>query len=118
MAELDTVQDYITKARTLLQDLIEPYRFDDNQLVGNLNVAILDSRRVRPELLMNYFKTSVPFYSSSNMTAQVDFEPMYRIALVYHISGYAQLQDNENVDDQRGATFMQRWAFMLLQGQT
>lgn len=118
MAELDTVQNYVDKVRTLLQDLIPPYRFDDDQLVGNLNAAILDSRRIRPELLMNYFKSPLPYYDPTNMAALVDFEPMYRMSLVYHMAGYTQLQDNENVDDNRGATFMQRWAFMLLQGQT
>ena len=105
-------------ARILLQDLIEPYRFDDDELVGNLNAAIMDTRRLCPDLLMGYFGKPLPFYQSSSMTDSVAFEQMYRMALVYHIAGYTQLQDNENVDDQRGATFMQRWAFMMLAGQT
>lgn len=118
MAELDTVQDYVTKSRTLLQDLISPYRFSDDELVGNLNAAILDTRRIRPDLFYQYMttpysKTDLPFFVSSNMSEMVDFEPMYRMALVYHMTGYTQLQNNENVDDARGASFLQRWGQIL-----
>ena len=118
MAELDTVQDYVTKSRTLLQDLIAPYRFSDTELVGNLNAAILDTRRIRPDLFYQYMttpysNTPLPFFVSSDMSAMVGFEPMYRMALVYHMVGYTQLQNNENVDDQRGIAFMQRWTQIL-----
>lgn len=122
MAELDTVQDYVTKSRTLLQDLISPYRFSDDELVGNLNAAILDTRRIRPDLFLSQFTTPyspnvLPFYVASDMSAMVNFEPMYRMALVYHMTGYTQLQDQENVDDQRGMAFMQRWT-QIMQGVT
>jgi hypothetical protein len=118
VAELDTVQDYVTKSRTMLQDLISPYRFSDDELVGNLNAAILDTRRIRPDLFYQYMttpysKTDLPFFVSSSMSDMVDFEPMYRMALVYHMVGYTQLQNNENVDDQRGMAFMQRWTQIL-----
>ena len=118
MAELDTVQDYVTKSRTLLQDLIAPYRFSDTELVGNLNAAILDTRRIRPDLFLQYFttpysNTPLPFFVSSDMSAMVGFEPMYRMALVYHMTGYTLLQNQENVDDARGASFLQRWMQIL-----
>ena len=46
---LDTVQDYITDARVLLQDLISPYRYDDPSLLTALNVALLEARRLRAD---------------------------------------------------------------------
>ena len=36
---LDTVEDYITDARTLLLDTIAPYRYDDASLLVALNVT-------------------------------------------------------------------------------
>lgn len=111
---LDTVQDYIDRARVLLLDTVVPYRYADADLVENLNMGILEARKLRPDLLSGYFQTSLPDFSTANMNATVDFDPQYRVALVYYICGQAQLRDDENVQDSRAALFLNKFTGQLL----
>lgn len=114
MAALDTVQDYIDRARVLLLDEVEPFRYPDNDLVEALNMGILDARRVRPDLFKNSFRSTLPDFTTSNMSAAVDIDPMYRTSFVYYICGQAQLRDDENVQDSRAAQFLGKFMSQLL----
>ena len=112
---LDTVQDYIDRARVLLLDTYNgPYRYSDADLVENLNMGILEARRLRPELFQDFFRTSLPDYDSSNMSATVSIDPQYRMAFVYYICGQAQLRDDENVQDSRAVTFLNKFTSQML----
>ena len=111
---LDTVQDYFDRSRVLLQDEVAPYRYHNHDLVENLNMGIMEARRLRPDLLRSYFRTSLPDYSTSTMNATVPIDPMYRVAFVYYICGQAQLRDDENVQDSRAAAFLNKFAAQML----
>lgn len=111
---LDTVQDYVDRARVLLQDQVAPYRYPDDDLVENLNMGILEARRLRPELLKSYFRTTLPDFSSSAMTASVPIDSMYRVAFVYYICGQAQLRDEENTQDTRAAAFLNKFVAQMI----
>lgn len=111
---LDTVQDYVDRARVLLLDAVAPYRYPDADLVENLNMGILEARRLRPELLAGYFSTTLPDYSTSAMSTAVNIDPQYRVAFVYYICGQAQLRDDENVQDSRAAVFLNKFTSQLL----
>jgi hypothetical protein len=111
---LDTVQDYIDRARVLLLDTVAPCRYEDNDLVEALNMGILEARKMRPDLMSGYFQTSLPDFSSANMSATVDIDPQYRTAFVYYICGQAQLRDDENVQDGRAAIFLNKFSGQLL----
>lgn len=111
---LDTVQDYVDRARVLLLDTVSPYRYDTNDLVEALNMGILEARRLRPELFKSYFRSSLPDYSSAAMSTAVNIDPQYRVAFVYYICGQAQLRDDENVQDSRAVTFLNKFTAQLL----
>lgn len=111
---LDTVQDYVDRARVLLLDTVEPYRYATDDLVENLNMGILEARRIRPDLLKSYFRTTLPDYSAASLSATVDIDPQYRVAFVYYICGQAQLRDNEEVQDSRAALFLNKFTSQLL----
>lgn len=111
---LDTVQDYVDRARVLLLDTVVPYRYSDADLVENLNMGILEARKLRPELFRSYFRTSLPDYNTSAMSAAVAIDPQYRVAFVYYICGQAQLRDDENVQDSRAVTFLNKFTGQLL----
>lgn len=111
---LDTVQDYVDRARVLLQDQVAPYRYPDADLVENLNMGILEARRLRPELLRSYFRSTLPDFSSSAMTDSVPIDPMYRVAFVYYICGQAQLRDEENTQDTRAAAFLNKFVAQMI----
>jgi len=111
---LDTVQDYVDRARVLLQDQISPYRYPDADLVEALSEAILEARRLRPDILSSYFRTSLPDFSTSSMSQSVPIDPQYRVAFVYYICGQAQLRDDENTQDSRASAFLNKFVAQLI----
>lgn len=111
---LSTVQDYIDRARVLLQDQIAPYRYPDSDLVENLNMGILETRRLRPDILRTYLSGAPPSYTTASMSATVDIPYQYRVAYVYYICGQAQLRDDENVQDSRASIFLNKFTSQLL----
>ena len=111
---LDTVQDYIDRARVLLLDQVEPYRYPDLDLVEALNMAILEARRLRPELLRPFFRGTLPEFSIADLSAQVPMDPQYRAAFLYYICGHAHLRDDEITQDSRAAAFLNKFTAQML----
>jgi hypothetical protein len=112
MATLDTVADYITDARTILLDVIAPFRYDDPTLLVAFNVALLEARRIRADLFV-YAGSTVPFYSANDAT-QVALEQPFRLAIVFGTVGHALARDQEDVQDARATTFMSLFYSILL----
>jgi hypothetical protein len=111
---LDTLGDYVAECRRLLQDEVDtPYRYPTADLVAALNLALLEVRRVRPDLLMPTFEIAF-FGDPDDTTAPVNFEPMYRTALVYYVVGRIQLRDDEQTQDARAASLMTKFLGQLL----
>lgn len=111
---LDTVADYLSSARTLLQDTLAPYRYPDADLVNALNLGVLEVRRLRPDLVKPYFKTSLPTYSVASTATAVPFDPQYRVSLLYYICGHVQLRDDENLQDARATVFLNKFTAQML----
>lgn len=111
MSALHTVQDYITDARTLLQDVVAPYRYDDPSLLVAFNVTLLEGRRLRPDLFV-YCSDDVPQFSYVD-AEEVNIEQQFRLAFVYGLVGHAITRDQEDVQDERAATFMDTFTQML-----
>lgn len=111
MAALDTVADYLTESRTLLQDVVVPYRYSDASLVAALNEGVQESRRARPDLWLGV--TSLPTYSALTTTTTVTIDQMYRMAFVYYMCGRAQLSDQEDTEDQRALAFLGKFSSTL-----
>lgn len=111
---LDTVQDYLEDARILLLDEVEPYRYSSRSLVRALNNGILEGRNIRPEIFKSYFRTTLPSYSETNLTASVDIPPQCRMAFLYYMCGMAQLRDDESTQDSRAALFLSKFRSQLL----
>lgn len=102
---LETVQKYVTTARVLLQDEVEPYRYEDAELLVALNTAIMEARRIRPDLFLETFDDLPGDFSAVNTTA-VAIDEQYRSAFLYYIVGHAQARDEEDIQDQRAANFL------------
>lgn len=100
---LNTVSDYVTQARVLLKDTVaSPYRYSDDELVTSLNAAIPEAKLKRPDL---FITNTIQTFTANDSTV-VTFDPMYRMALVFYMVGFAQLRDDEEVTDQRAAAFI------------
>ncbi len=114
MPALDTVADYIADARVLLQDTVEPYRYSSVELVENLNLGLLEMRRLRPDLMAATFRASIPKYSIATPNTAVVCDVQYRMALLYYVCGQAQLRDAEDVQDARSLAFLNRFTAQML----
>lgn len=112
MATLSTVSQYIDQARILLQDSISPYRYPDADLLLCLNDAMLETRRLRPDLFLSA-EFTLPSFSANDSTA-VGIDEQYRMAILYYIVGMAQLRDDEATDDARAAGFIAKYKVSML----
>ncbi len=109
---VETVTDMVRIARTLTQDTrVGHYRYSDNEFLDALNAAMLEVRRVRPDLLLGYKKA--PSYSSvGNDIVAVDEQ--YRMSLVYYMIGHVHLRDEEDTQDARATVFMNKFVSQML----
>lgn len=107
----DTVNDYITDVRVLLQDQVVPFRYQDAELVVALNAALLETRRLRADLFIGFLE-EIPQYSANDDTV-VPIEQPFRLAIVYGICGHALARDQEDIQDTRAAMFMSTFRTML-----
>lgn len=108
---LETVADLVDTARVLLQDRVEPFRYETGQLVVALNIALQDARRIRPDIFVPKFE--IPVYSSADMNAVIQFPDFYKSALLYFVVGFAQLRDQEDTSDQRAGVLIAKFATEL-----
>lgn len=113
---LATVQDFITRARVLLQDATSPYRYSDAEIVEALNLAVSEAARIRPELFLASLRTgqSLPSYSTGALSATVAVDQRYRTPFLYYIVGHVQLRDDEATQDSRAAALLNKFVSQLL----
>jgi hypothetical protein len=103
----NSVVDYITDARTLLQDKIAPYRYDDPSLLTALNAAMLEARRIKPELFVYELDVDGQVQSFTEVDeTYVRIEPQFRLALVHGLCGHALERDQEDYQDTRTTAFL------------
>lgn len=107
---LETITDYITDGRTLLQDTLPPYRYADAELVTAMNVTLLEGRRIRPDLFIyRYGKPNergrVQSFQANDGTL-LDMEEQFRLAFLHGMVAHALERDQEDIQDERAATFM------------
>lgn len=112
---LATVEEYVTTARVLLQDEVEPYRYEDAELLVSLNMAVMEARRIRPDMFLTTF-ADLPGDFVAVDTTEVDIDEQYRSAFLYYIVGHAQARDEEDVQDQRASTFLTLFRSQLRDG--
>lgn len=110
---LETVQDYITDVRTLLQDTILPPRYDDPSLIVAFNVALREGRRLRPDLFVYHHGSHMQSYGPNVDTTEVHMEDQFRLAFVFGTAAHALARDQEDIQDQRASSFMGIFEAML-----
>lgn len=109
MAALEVVSDYVDDARTLLQDLVAPYRYSDAQICVALSTTMLEVRRLRPDLFLSDGTTTllsdIPSYTVSDSTA-VPIEPAFRTGVLYGTVSHVMMRDQEDIPDKAAKDYM------------
>jgi hypothetical protein len=105
---LKTVAQYVAQVRTLLEDNFDlPYRYSTADIVNNLNVALQEGYRLRPDLFLSIVSFTVPGYDpATDLAVVVPLDFGYRQAVCNYIVGVCQLRDQEDTADQRAAGLM------------
>jgi len=104
--DLYSVKSYMRDVRTILLDKIYPYRYDDISLLVAFNMALLEGRRLRPDLFVYRGSNHVPTYDTTDMDVPVPIEQQFRLAFVYGTCAHALARDQEDVQDERSNLFM------------
>lgn len=107
---LNTVLDYISEARVILQDTLVPYRYADLELLSGLNIALSQAFKLRRDLFLAY---DAPLYYGAVAASEVDIDPTYRRPVLFFICGHAQLRDEEETTDARATAFFATFAIEL-----
>lgn len=110
---LMTVDSMIKGVRTLLLDKIRPYRYSDISLIAGLNLALLEGRRLRPDLFIDRYGIEVPQYEEIS-GAVIPVEAQFRLAFEYGVAGHAMMRDQEDLQDQRSSIFTAIFENMLV----
>jgi|SRR5215204_1720157 len=112
---LDTVTDYVAQARSLLQDKTHPVRYSDGDLIDALNLALLEARRLRPDLFLG---TSPGTLTTPSIGTTPDpmgaIDEQYRVPLLYYIVGHALRRDDEDGSEARASQFMMGFVGKML----
>ena len=110
-----TYSQVIERARRILQDEdAANYRYTDQSLLDAVNDALLEVRRVRPDLFISVAFTPVDVPLGQEMSALIPIEDMYFQSLVYLTTGYQMLRDDEFSLDSRAVNLLNKGTAQLL----
>jgi len=110
-----TVGDAISEARTILHDTdSQLYRYSDDDLVAYLNNALLEARRIRPDLFRAYINQSIPSFTTADFASAFPVDEMFFPQFVFYVAGSAELRDDEFTVDARAATLLNQFVAKLL----
>jgi hypothetical protein len=117
MPALETVGQYIEESRRLLQDEIVPYRYPQDDIIDALNIALMETRRLRADLFLPAF--AMPWFdpaltAAPDLSKPVPIDPMYRQSIVYYVVGRMQLRDDESTTDARAASLLTKFVAQML----
>lgn len=107
---MSTFQTIIDDARVLLQDA-EKTRYSDSLLLKYANEAIAYSKRIRPDLFLGTYKTTLGTYA---LTDSTPLPPEYEFCLKDYVVGRANAIDDEYSLDGRAGAFNQNFKTVLM----
>jgi hypothetical protein len=85
---LDTVTDFCSEARILLQDTTNPVRYSDDELVSALQMGLMETRKLRPDLFLGTSPgelTVIDPTAVGNQLSRLDVQ--YRVPILYYMVG-------------------------------
>lgn len=127
-----TVTAYVYVARKALQDLVPPYRYDDDTLILVMNIGIAEMHRIRTDIFLDLkYQRPLrkgdtddglpPTYSAADISVDtsgnydqskgtmVPIPSKYASALDWYMAGAAQFYDVTDTQDARAQGFMQKF---------
>lgn len=111
-ATIETVEDMVDYVRALMQDTVEIYRYENEEILREINNGLLEMRRLRPDLFLTN-RAAVPQYDTIDST-EINIDQMYLVALAYYTAGKVQLRDDEDTQDSRAQGFINKFTAQMM----
>lgn len=105
-----TVADVKARVKSVLKDKVDPIRYADTDIVDAINDALLEVRRIRPDLYLKK-KFKVPVLSIDS--DQLPVEDLAFNSVVYFVVGTMMLRDDEFAVDGRAMALIDRGTALL-----
>jgi hypothetical protein len=107
---MSTLQTVVDDARVLLNDSAK-LRYSDALLLKYANEAIAYAKRIRPDLFLGTFKTTLSAYG---LTDSTPLPPEYEFALKDYVVARSNTIDDEYSIDGRAGAFNQNFKTVLM----
>lgn len=113
------VSDLLNRVRQVLQDQDQNnYRYPTSDLIGYLNDAVTEAKRIRPDLFIGTYNKTRAFVSDVPTTdySTVVFplpDSCFTPAVGY-VVGFTEIRDDEFSDDGRAMTFLASFTQKLM----
>ncbi|MDX1297291.1 MAG: hypothetical protein R3260_03485 [Pseudomonas sp.] len=108
-----TIGDCIGDARTILQDKSTPYRYTDDELYSAFNNGLNELKRLRPDAFVGSYGTDLTIYTSSDSATELPVAMIFFQPLVYFVTGFAELRDDEFAVEGRAAILLRSFSAQL-----
>lgn len=108
-----SIKEMVEDARVLLQDTRSPFRYRQSELVTNLNSALMQARRLRPDLFIGRFGKEDFAYTADRLEEPFPLPAWYSEAFVEYMVGRAELRDDEFTNEGRAIALMNRFSSKL-----
>jgi hypothetical protein len=102
--------------RELLQDKdSDAYRNSDEEIVGVINYALVESRKLRPDLYIpGIYAYVAPSLTAADLATdpltELPIDDMYQPAIVEYTVGYISMEDDEFALDGRAVQLLNRFS--------
>ena len=114
------VSDLLARVRVVLQDQDQDnYRYPTTDIVGYLNDAVVEAKRLRPDMFIGRYLEDVPQVSETPIDYTIINMPLPDSAFtaaVDYCAGRCELRDDEFSVDGRAMTFLNSFSQKLMGG--
>ena len=125
---LNTVADYSTDVRVLVQDVVPSFRYTDLEFLIALNVTLLEMRRLRADIFLGQpfasppqdytasDESTSPYVAANDTTDMTWIDQQFRLGVVLGVVAHLLARDQEDTQDARSAMFMQGFNTIMVGG--
>jgi len=106
--ELTSVGNVLGQVRTLLQDVDSTsgqFRYSTDSIITNLNQAMTDLYRMRPDLFLENGFT-IPVFNVGALDTPIGIEEQYISPVIMYVVALTQARDDEQSQDVRAGMFL------------
>lgn len=101
------VGDLVRHVRHTVQDMTAD-RYSDTRIIDALNLAVLDTRRARPDMFIGRFDE--PTIQFTDLTELFDVPEVLIPSCIAYAVGWIEMADDEYVTDGRAAIMMKKYS--------